>query len=329
MENWNMKKAFPAKHPGVLLVALSCLALLGCGQPNPTHWQGYLEGEFVYVAAPLSGQLDQLAVSRGDRVGVGAPLFALEQTAEIAARQEAAERVKVAQARLADLQTGARPSEIAALEARLAQARSAAELSGNELNRQEELRAAQVNSAETFDRAKLTHQKNLSAVDELTAQLDTARLGGRSATVAAAEAEVSAAQAAWARADWSVTQKSQTAPQAGLVYDTLYRAGEFVPAAKPVVVLLPAENIKVRFFVAETVFGSLKVGDGLHVNIDGRDRPLTARISYLSPQPEYTPPVLYNRENRAKLTFMVEAALDAADARELHPGQPVDVEPVK
>ena len=323
-----MKKYPCATFLPLVPVLLVWLGIAGCNRTESTHWQGYLEGEFIYVAAPLSGQLDTLAVTRGDQIEAGASLFTLEQTAELATRQEAAERVKAAQARLADLLIGARPSELAALEARLAQARSASELSGNELDRQEELRIAQVNSAETYDRAKLTHQKNLSAVDELVAQLETARLGGRASTVTAAEAEVSVAEASLARANWSVAQKSQTAPHGGLVYDTLYRAGEFVAAAKPVVVLLPPENIKVRFFVAETVFGSLKVGDALHVNIDGRPGPLTAHISYLSPKPEYTPPVLYNRENRAKLTFMVEASLDAADTRELHPGKPVDVEPV-
>ena len=59
----------------------------------------------------------------------------------------------------------------------------------------------------------------------------------------------------------------------------------------------------------------------------GRAQPLTARISYLSPQPEYTPPILYNRENRSKLVFMVEAVVAPADARDLHPGQPVEVIP--
>lgn len=322
------------KHPRAelvtgLVLSLGLLLSASCAREEPRHWQGYLEGEFVYVAAPLSGQLVGLPVSRGDWVEAGAALFELERAAETAAQREAADRVNAAQARLADLQSGARPSELAALEARLAQARSAAELSGNELARQEELHAAEVNSAEAYDRAKLSHQRNLGAVDELVAQLETARLGGRSDVVAAAQAEMNAAEAAKARADWSVAQKSQTAPQAGLVYDTLYRAGEFVAAAKPVVVLLPPENIKVRFFVAEPVFGTLRVGDAVRVNIDGRSAPLNARISYLSPQPEYTPPVLYNRENRAKLTFMIEATLAAADARDLHPGQPVDVAPVE
>jgi HlyD family secretion protein len=66
----------------------------------------------------------------------------------------------------------------------------------------------------------------------------------------------------------------------------------------------------------------------MHVAITGHPAPFTAKVNYLSPRPEFTPPILYNRDNRAKLVFMVEAAVDPAIARDLHPGQPVDVMPV-
>jgi HlyD family secretion protein len=176
-----------------------------------------------------------------------------------------------------------------------------------------------------YDRFRLKHETDARQVAEAEARLATARLGGRTDALIAAEAEVAAAQAALDHAGWAVAQKSQSAPRAALVYDTLYRAGEFIPAAIPVVSLLPPENIKVRFFVPEAEFDGLKAGAPVLVAITGRPTPLEARISYLSPRPEYTPPVLYNRENRAKLVFMVEAVLDPAAARDLHPGQPVDV----
>lgn len=310
-----------------LFVLVSLLLLAACQRQESATWQGYLEGEMVYVAAPLPGQITTLNVARGDRVASGAPLFSLENAAESASRNEATQRLHAAEARLADLRKGARPTELAALTAQLAQARTAVELSQIELSRQTRLHDARVSSDEAYDRARLTHEKNRSQADELAARLETARLGARPDTIAAAEAEVSAARAAIERAAWSVTQKVQTAPQAGLIHDTLYRAGEFAPAGRPVIALLPTENIKVRFFVSETILATLKVGDPVQVTIDGRDSPLIAKISYRSTQAEYTPPVLYNRENRSKLTYMIEAAFSPDDAIDLHPGQPVDVVP--
>jgi len=321
-----MKRYSPAN----LIAVLTTLLLLpACSRPAAGGWQGYLEGEFVYVAAPLAGQLQKLSVQKGARVEAGAPLFTLEQNAELAALREAAERLRQSQSRLADLRKGQRPSELAALEARLAQARAAAELSARELERATKLHQTTVLSDDDYDHARLTHEANQKQVTETAAQLDTAQLGGRTDLIAAAEADAAAAQATLDRAGWSVAQKTQTAPHAGLVYDTLYREGEFVAAAAPVVALLPPENLKARFFVPEAEFAALHAGDRVRVTVTGRPA-IEARVAYLSPQPEFTPPVLYNRENRAKLVFMVEAVFaDATAARDLHPGQPADVILVK
>jgi HlyD family secretion protein len=268
--------------------------------------------------------LQKLAVQKGARVEAGTPLFTLEQSADQAALREAAERLRQAQSELADLQKGQRPSEIAAVEARLAQARVAADLSARELARATKLHESTVLSDDDYDRTRLAHEADLKLVAETLAQLATAQLGGRADAINAAASNVAALQAAVDRAGWNIAQKSQSAPRAALVYDTLYREGEFVAASAPVVSLLPPENIKVRFFVPEAEFAALKAGGRIRVAITGR-APLEAHISYLSPQPEYTPPILYNRENRSKLVFMVEALFDGAAGRDLHPGQPVDV----
>lgn len=278
----------------------------------------------MYVASPLAGRLDSLAVQKGARVAAGTTLFTLERSAEIAAQRQAADQLRATSARLEDLKKGSRPSELAALEAQREQARAAAKLAALNYARQEKLFNTQVISASEFDQARLSRDQARHAVEQLSSQLDTAQLGARTDAIAAAEADVSAAAAAKDHADWAVNQKTQVAPRAGLVYDTLYREGEYVTAGNPIVSLLPPENLKVRFFVSEGDFAALKAGAAVRVAITGKPAPLAAHITYLSPQPEFTPPVLYNRENRSKLVFMVEAVFDA-DASDLHPGQPADV----
>jgi HlyD family secretion protein len=129
-----------------------------------------------------------------------------------------------------------------------------------------------------------------------------------------------------AQAEWNLEQMKQAAPQAALVYDTLYRKGEFVPAGKPIVSLLPPPNIKVRAFVPETRVGAIHPGDTTRVTIDGVSEPFIGRVSYISPRAEYTPPVIYSQESREKFVFMIESVFDPATAARLHPGQPVDVQ---
>jgi HlyD family secretion protein len=127
-------------------------------------------------------------------------------------------------------------------------------------------------------------------------------------------------------AQWNLSQKQQTAPQTGLVFDTLYREGEWVDAGHPVVVLLPPQNIEVRAFVPETEIGTVHPGDQVQVFVDGVSEPFKGTLRYIFPHSEYTPPVIYSEESRGKLVFMVEIDFAPEIAAKLHPGQPVDVE---
>ncbi len=300
--------------------------LTGCNQTTSDLVQGYVEGEYVYVASPYGGALTTLSVRRGIQVGAGEPLFALEQASEKAARDEAERKLSQARANLEDRRKGKRPSEIASLQAQLQQAQAALQLSLREVSRQEGLTAVPGAAVEfEVDRARSSRDQNQQRVSQLEADLSTALLGSRTDQVVAAEAEVRAKEAALAKAEWDLAQKRQVAPKAGLVFDTLYREGEWVPAGRPVVVLLPPDHIKVRAFVSQARLGTIKLGDPVQVVVDGVQGSIQGSVSYISPRAEYTPPVIYSQGSREKLVFMVETLFDQAVAVNLHPGQPVDV----
>src|SRR5690606_6144318 len=152
---------------------------------------------------------------------------------------------------------------------------------------------------------------------------ETAQLGAREDQIRAAEADVAARRAALQQANWNLEQKRRVAPQDALVFDTLFRAGEQVPASQPVVTLLPPANIKVRAFVPQAQIRRIKVGDPAAVRVDGLSSTIRGTVSFISPRVEYTPPVIYSRESRDKLVFMVEITFPPDIARQLHPGQPV------
>ena len=312
------------------LLRLACAlvvacAFSGCGHKDSGLLQGYVEGEFIYVASPRAGAVEKLSVQRGDQVKAGDPLYALEGDPELAARDEAARRLAQAKATLEDSKKGRRPSEMDSMTAQLEQAKAAAGLSERELARQEQLARSGATSKDEVDKARSNHDQNKQRVVQLEADLKTAQLGQRTDQITAAEAEVHAREAALAKAEWDLVQKKQDAPKAGLISDTLYREGEWVAAGKPVVVLLPPQNIKVRAFVPETQVGLIRVGQGAQVIIDGVPDPITGKVSFISPKAEFTPPVIYSRESRSKLVFMIEIIFDPQVAEKLHPGQPVDV----
>lgn len=160
---------------------------------------------------------------------------------------------------------------------------------------------------------------------ELEGQLEVSRLPARTDQIRAQNAQVAAARAASEQSTWRLDQKHVAATQGGLVVDTLYREGEWVPAGSPVVRLLPPQNVKLRFFVPEAVAGGLKPGRRVAVRCDGCERDVPASVSYVSNEAEFTPPVIYSNETRAKLVFLVEARPSTENAPWLRPGQPVSV----
>ena len=311
-------------RPRMLLLPLA-LALAGCGNSAPTSLQGYVEGEYVRIAAPFAGTLVQLEAQRGQNIAAGAPLFALEAESEDAARREAEERVKRAQAQVDDLRKGKRTTEIDAVRAQLAQAQVGANLSDKEYARQLDLVAKGFVSQQRADEARAARDRDRGKVAELTADVETMRSGARPDEIRAAEAEAAAARESLKQADWKLRQKTVASTVAGTVTDTLFVRGEWVPAGAPVVAVLPASNVKVRFFVPEPRLGAVKVGQKVSLACDGCPAAVPATVSYIAPQAEFTPPVIYSKDSRAKLVFLVEAKPAAADGAKLHPGQPVDV----
>jgi HlyD family secretion protein len=311
-------------HDAIVWLSGALAATMGLGgDGGPLRVQGYVEGEYVYVGAPVAGRLATLYVARGAQVTAGAPLFQLDRSSEQPARDEAAARLARAEATLADLRKGKRPSELESIEAQLAQAKAMLELSGVALKRRQQLIETRAASREAVDEANAAYERDKARVAELEAELKTAQLGARADEIQAAEAEVTAARAQLAQADWRLAELAQAAPRAGAVVDTLYRLGEWVAAGAPVVSLLPPENVKVRFFVPEPRLGAIEVGHEVQVSCDACAPDLTAVISYVSPDAEYTPPVIYSREMRAKLVYLVEAR--PRQPAVLRPGQPVDV----
>jgi HlyD family secretion protein len=175
-----------------------------------------------------------------------------------------------------------------------------------------------------MDQSRAAAESAEASVRELRSQLAVAQLPGREDQIRAQEAAVAAAKAALDQADWKLAQKSVAAPKAGLVQDTLYREGEWVQAGAPVARLLPPGHVKVRFFVPEVEVARLQPGQAVAIRCDGR-ADLSARISFISPQAEFTPPVIYSENTRSKLAFMVEARPAPEEGLKLHPGQPVAV----
>ena len=310
------------------LVAL--LGLAACGKAPDDRLLGYVEGDYVYMALPEGGRLTEIAVKRGDKVTTGATLFALDDTATQARLAKAQADLAEAERTLADIKLGERPEELAIIQAQLDSARASLMLSEPRVKRRRELVKSNIVGTEDLDAAEASILEDRGRIAEMTARLDAARLPERADRIAAQQAAVDAFRAAVTEAQWSLDERKAVAPADARVEDVYYRLGEEVAAEKPVLQLLPQENIKLRLYVPEVELGKYRVRQKLAVSCDGCPTGLSATIDFIAAEAEYTPPVIYSDTSRAKLVFLIEARPDAGAPADFqwHPGQPVDARPV-
>jgi HlyD family secretion protein len=301
-------------------------AWLSACSPAPAAVVGYVEGEYVEIAPIDVARIETLNVRRGDVVTAGEQIGAVETTdAEIAVRN-AEGALAQAKSDLANMLYGRRPEEIAAIEATLTAAKVQSEDNKRSLDRKVDLNARGFAPQADVDTAQTSFDVAASRVKELTANLAVARLASRPDEIAAAEGRVKQTQAGLDQAQWRLGQRTLSAPAAGQISDIIRRPGEVAGPSAPVVSMLPDGALKLTLYVPEAALSSLAIGEALNVHCDGCPPGLSAAISYIAREPEFTPPVIYSLTERQTLVYLVEARPAHDVAKRLQPGQIVDVD---
>lgn len=318
------RKLLPAV---LLLVAAGLIAflLLAPRLQGPAALTGYVEGEPLYLAAPVSGTVDQVLVQRGQEVAAGQRLFVIDPEQLTAARDQAAAEVAAAEAQAQDAREGQRPLELAVLEAQVAAAEARSRDAAANLRRVRPLVQKGIYAPARLDDAQAAYQAAQAEVQAAARRRDAAELGAREGQVEAADQRVRQAQAQLTAAGARLSDLAPVAPAAARVEEVFFQRGEWAGANQPVLALLPHDRIKLRFFVPEADLAAYRPGRTVRFRCDGCRDGLSARIVFVSPRPEFTPPIIYSRDTRDRLVYLVEARPSAR----LNPGQPVDVTPLE
>lgn len=288
------------------------------------RFYGYVEGEYVYMAAQSGGTLQTLDVTRGGTVDENGLLFTLDDDKQLIALEKSNMSLSIAQAQLADESTGKRQPELAVIEEQLASAKAQLALAEATYKRSSELASLDFVATSKLDQDHASLEAAAAAVQEQMAQLEVARLPARTARLQAAEDSVKSAKEDVVRARIDLAERRVASPVGATVQQTYFLPGEYVAAGTPVVSLLPPGNVKFLFYVGEPQRAGLELGTPVLIGCDGCRQPVRATIVYLSTSAEYTPPVIYSLEDRSKLVFMAEALPD--EPTTLLPGQPIDVQ---
>ena len=309
----------------ICAVALIARILPACAPPSNAA-VGYIEGEYVNVAPIEVARLANEYVRRGDMLKAGDRIATLETAdAEIAVNNAEA-ALGQANAELANILYGRRPEEIAAIDASLKAAQVQQDDAQRTLNRRKDLNARGFASQADLDAAQTAYDVAASRVTELASNLAVAKLPARDEEILSARNKVDQAKAALDNARWRLEQRQLVAPSAGYVSDIIRRVGDVAGPSAPVVSFLPENAVKVMVYVPEAALSSLALGQELNVRCDGCEKGLSAAVTYIAREPEFTPPVIYSLESRQTLVYLVEARAAHDKPLRLQPGQIVDVD---
>jgi HlyD family secretion protein len=245
------------RHFAVWPVVALCLLAASCGKSNEDVYQGWIEGDFIFVSPDEQGRIETMMVRQGDRVKTGQLMLTLDKDLQVA--------------------------DLGVAEATLANAKQAFE-------RAQTLLKSSAGTQKDYDLAQAAYRE--------------------------AQARVSSAQT-------RVSRRRVLSPVDGLIQTVYFRPGETVQPGRAFVSILPPGNVKVRFFVPETLLARIAIDDPIRFGCDGCPAGLTGKISFISRYVEFTPPVIYSQQERNKLVYLVEAM--PADPTALRVGQPVDV----
>ena len=306
----------------VVLCVVALLAMAGCTQRPDNSYSGYVEAQSVSIAAPQSGWLTAVNVDRGDTVSSDELLFTLDSTQAQATLAGAENRAAAAQANAEDLSKGARPGDIAPIEAQRIQAQAQLDLARANEARYAQLEPKGYVSAAQMDSLRATTRSAQAQVANLDKLIQEKELAARTDQQRAAQAQAAASGADVAATQWTVDDRDVHARLAGQVDERLREPGEFVAQGSAVLTVRPKGREFVRFYVPQADLAKFRVGTVVHVACDGCIA-TGAKIRFISPVAEFTPPVIYSVKERQKLMFLIEATPDKPEV--LHAGQPVDV----
>lgn len=307
-----------------IIISIISLTSMACSdrQLMPTqHYTGYIEVVTAYVSAPQAGWIEQIAVSKGNQVEPQQSLVKLDSESQQILLEQANANLRQAREQLENLRVGARMPEVEVVKLQIKEQMALIEEAEHELNRQQQMRRNNATSEAALERAIANYDALQARQLQLQQQLNVMQLPDREHIIGAAEARVEEAQQAVNLQQWQLQQRTLIARHGGFVEQIYFQQGEFVTQGTPIVSLLIQDQFNVRFYVNQADLSTLRLGQQITISNDAGNQSKAA-ISYISAQPEFTPPILYSNESRDTLVYLVEARMSDNQFRA---GQPVDI----
>lgn len=304
------------------LLSLLVLCLASCKLSN-TKLQGFIDSDPIYLNSPVSGRLVKLNIADGDYANSGESAFILHDDSLKDQEQTLLAELNRNKAILADSTQGMRQSALLILEANLEQAQASYDLAISRYERALKLKDKGAIDQDKFDGYKFDKIRLAAQVAEAKANIIEAKKGARVNLKKANEAAVIASEFNLKQLQSKLKQQIGIIPKPGYILDTFYSVGEWVPAFKPIASLVDPNDLFIKFYLPISLLRQVNVGDEIDYQIYGSNKLHKAKVSFISSEATYTPPMVFSDNNNEKYVYLVRAKVNKSKLLRL--GQPVTV----
>jgi len=291
---------------------------------NELVLSGNIEAHESLISFKVQGRIIELPVLEGQPIEQGALIARLED-ADFRQRVRIDEAtVDVRQSNLALTLAGTRQQEVEASQQAVVDAQADVDEKKLDFDRAQQLFRKDEIAAQERDQAETALKRATAALMAAQQRHNEAIEGSRKEDIAIARANLAEANAnlGLSRIDEGYT--TLRAPSTGVIAVRQAELGEVVVPGSPVVTLDDLDHIWLRAYIAETDLGRIRWGQDATITTDSfPGKQYHGRISFISPDAEFTPKSVQTYAERITLVYRIKIDIDNPD-HELKPGMPAD-----
>ncbi|MCL9669564.1 HlyD family secretion protein [Rosenbergiella epipactidis] len=306
----------------LIYVIINIFTLSGC-EDHKNSTMGYIEDEYIYLSIGNSAEIKSIDVIKGDKVKIGDILFktddyTLRKTGEKLERDK-----KYEEAILRNMEKGIRKSERELIDIDIDRLQREIVKAESTLERKRKLRDKGFLSKEDIESEELNLAIKRNSLKKITADLNNKMLPARIDELIAQKIKIEKIDVDVENNKYNISQSEVKSPADGIIHDILRKKGELASPSNPVLIIVPDGRKKIKFYINRNQLYKIKISDSILVRVNDFNEDHEAIVDYISPKPEYTPPMLYDDKNDT-FVYLIEAKFKDRNI-DLPAGTPVEI----
>ena len=311
----------------LLIIPFISLLSTGCSSnnnKNSIEATGTIETVNVVLSSKTNGEIKELRIKEGDRVKKGDTIMIVDTEALYLQLRQQESGAEMSRAQLDLLRNGARKEDIMLSESSLNQAQINFNQAKIDLERLQKLYQTQTITKKQYDDASARFELMNDQLSSAKENYKKIKNFARPEELKQAEAKLKQSVAIADLIKKNINDSYIVSPLNGVIVKKYFEVGETVTPMSSLVKISDLTNIELYIYVTEIELGKVKLGQKAEVSVDAfKNKKFDGKVTYISPEAEFTPKNIQTKDERTKLVFAVKIELLNPEF-ELKSGMPAD-----